>query len=113
MLVIGADLVFPLQEKAISEMKIKERIDFCQQNQDCSASNFGSVFSAYDSRVLACFRRLHAGSARGVQFSPKKANWLLNHGNGSYAQALRLINLCIGIHRLLHKKIDTEVRIWK
>ena len=49
---------------------------------------------------------------KGVHFSKKTKNWLLNSG-GDFKTAVMLIGKVEKMHRLVGKKCKAEVRIWK
>lgn len=92
------------------ESGIKERLDHCKQHQDASKPNFGTVFCLADNRVMRFVAKLDK-NARGVHFSQKTRNWLLNE-DGTFKQAISKINRVKLLHKLIFKKCKTEVVIW-
>ena len=92
------------------EAGIKERLDHCKQHQDASKPNFGTVFCKADNRVMRFVAKLDK-NARGVHFSQKTRNWLINE-NGTFKQAISRIKRVKRLHRLIFKKCKTEVIIW-
>jgi len=88
-----------------SEGKIKERVSWSKQNQDHSAPNCGSVFKAFDGRVMV---RLKGLGFAGSSFSAKTTNWLLCRG-GRHWPLLMLILLAQLLHRLIGRRAVLEL----
>ena len=97
--------------------KVKEaRLQFCKNNFEYGKGCFGTCFSKVNYKLLKVVSMLYSvlkfGNGR-VTFAKNNVNWLVNHGNGSYEDAIRIINLCKQLHRLCRKDIMCEVVIWE
>ena len=62
---------------------------------------------------MKMFKNPLIGKKAGVQFSGKTTNWMLNIKNGCYRDAVALLERVELVHRLLHKRCEREVKIWK
>lgn len=112
--VVSAIFHFERVNKCISEKRREERIEFCKATQDSSAPNFGSVFKYSNYRIMRIIQILSLGKKKGVHFSRKSGNWLLNSGDGEgFNDAKRLICFVKVIHKILKKKCEVEVIIWE
>ena len=89
---------------------IKERLEHCRVHQDSSKPNFGTAFCVADNRVMRLVCKMDK-NAKGVHFSQKTRNWLLNDG-GTFKQAMTRIKRVKRLHKLAFKKCKTEVVIW-
>ena len=89
-----------------------ERIELCKKKQDNSAPNFGTVFCESNKIIMQLFKYLPIGSKKGIMYSKKTANWMLNNG-GSFESAVLLIERVKKIHRVFGQKCRTEVIIWE
>lgn len=96
--------------------KIKtERIKFCREKFEYGNGCFGTCFSVANYKILkmvssyAKFRKIGKGR---VTFGENNSNWLVNHGSGTYKDAIKLINTCKLLHRVCKKNIKCEVIIW-
>ena len=72
---------------------------------------FGTVFSTSTGRILKLLSILH-NKKGSIHFAKNNKNWLVNDGNGTYDDAMYLINKAMKWHKLLHKNIKCEVIIW-
>lgn len=111
--ILGA--TFSFDKIDVNELKKlkNERITFSKNRQDNSGYNFGSVFMDNDSRIMSMLKKLGPGYKNGVRFSRKTGNWILNSGEGTYDQAIKLINRVEKLHKIIGKKAVPEVIIWK
>lgn len=96
-----------------SKKRIKERIKMCKEKQDMSNANFGTVFSESNKYIIKLMKFIKIGNKKGITFSKKTSNWMLNNGNGTYKEAEFLINFVKKLHKIFNKKCELEVRIWK
>lgn len=112
MIVLGAVFDFPSVNIDDAKRKREDRIRYVKKLQDSSGYNFGSVFREYNKYIMQVIRLLHVGYEDGISYSSKTSNWLINRRNGSYQQAINLIEKVVKIHRLLGMKIVREVIIW-
>ena len=94
------------------EMAVKERLEHCRIHQDASKPNFGTVFCQSNSMVMRLVYRMDLRKRKGVYFSHKTRNWLIND-NGTFAQASFRLRLVTILHKLILKSCKTEVVIWK
>ena len=111
--ILGATLKFDPMDPAEGARRVKERIDFCRENQDNSAPTFGSVFRSSDNRIMKLVQLTGMGKASGCHFSKKTKNWMLHGENGSYAEAEKLIARIKKLHKLLGRPCQLEVLTWK
>ena len=111
-IVLGAEFDFPKQDLETSKRLIKERLELCKRLQDSSKPNFGSTFMNYNKTIIRFAKRLKMGNKKGIHFSRKTGNWLVNEGNGTYREAIRQIKRIERVHKLFRKKCDREVILW-
>lgn len=111
-IVLGA--TFSFDEVSVDEStRLKqERLALVKERQDNSGYNFGSVFNEKSAIIMQLIKLLHPGYKNGMAFSKKTANWLINNGEGTYEQAIKLINKVEMLHKIIGKKSVPEVRIW-
>ena len=110
-LILSARFKFKSGKKEEFEADVKERLDHCKTHQDASRPNFGTVFCKSDNRVMRLCAKLDK-NAKGVHFSQKTRNWLVNE-NGTFRQAQKRINRVKLLHKLIGKKCKSEVIIWE
>lgn len=110
-IILGAKFKFPSQTIDVSKKRIAERLAI-SKNQDKSGGNCGSVFKVFDPRLMRVvkFLRLRCG---GAHFSSKTANWIVNTNHASYRDVKCLMNKVVFLHKVLLKKIETEVIDWE
>lgn len=114
LIVLGASFTFEKKDLNNSDQLTKqERMDFSKAVQDYSGPSFGSVFCQQNKFIMQVVRILGPGYKNGMAFSKKTSNWLTNRGEGTFSQAIKLINRVEKIHKLIGKKIVPEVIIWK
>lgn len=111
-IILGVLFQFLPMLKEDSEQLKRERIVLCNKNQDKHGTNFGSVFSKYDRRILKLVSKLSLNKKEGVMFSKKTINWICNGGKGTYSDTIKLIKLVKKIHEIFGKEIELEVVIW-
>lgn len=110
--IMSVELQFSVMELWESERLRKERVELCKSKQDNSAPNLGSVFYEANPKIMSLFKKFPVGKCRGVRYSEKTLNWLLNYNNGSYRDAVKLIRRVELLHRILGCKCKTEVVFW-
>lgn len=110
--ITGVRFKFRPMKPEVSDQRKKGRIELCKKVQDMSSPNFGTVFSNSFRPVIELVKLLGMGKKKGVHFSKKTKNWLLNSG-GDFKTAVMLIGKVEKMHRLVGKKCKAEVRIWK
>lgn len=111
MIVLGVWLRFQPGDREAFYEACRKRLADTGKKQDAAKPNFGSVFDAYDRRILSVLKRLPKRRT-GVHFSPKTTNWLINE-NGTFRQAMTRITAVRLLHRLCFRKCSVEVIIWR
>lgn len=111
-LILEVDFRFPRLDTEESEKRRKQRIDLCRNKQDSSAPNFGTVFCESNKLIMQMFKYLPIGRGRGICYSSKTANWMLNQG-GSFEEVVRMLDEVRKLHRIVGKKCRTEAVIWE
>lgn len=94
------------------DARIRDRLEHCREYQDGSKPNFGTVFCQSDGRVMRFVYRMDKKKDKGVYFSHKTRNWLINE-NGTFVQAKFRLKLVSLLHKLICKPCKTEVVIWE
>ena len=111
-LVLEAKMKFDVVSLEESNRLRKERLDLCKRVQDNSRPNFGSVFSTSNSLVMSLMQNPFFGKKGGIMFSTKTKNWLLN-SDGTFDDAIFLLNKVEKIHRYIKKPCEREVIVWE
>lgn len=114
LIIVGASFKFPEQTLEESKRLIAERLETCKKYQDNAKPNFGSVFCAFNVKIMNFIkkhRKLFCNSK--AHFSDKTTNWIINEGDGTFRDAMKCINKAKRIHKLFRKHIEVEVRIWE
>ena len=106
-IVLSAIFRFPDMDIEVSRKNKEDRLNLCRKSQDNSYPNFGSVFKLCNPRVMTLVR-IGGIRYKGIAFSKKTGNWLLNKG-GSYNDAIRLIRFVELIHKVLKSECEREV----
>lgn len=114
MVILGANLHFKSIDKIEAQEKIRTRQDRVKKMFDYSGGNFGSVFSICNPRIMQLFSKLQVAGfkKKGVHFSQKTINWLVNNG-GTYTEAIKLIRRAKIIHCILFQPCEIEIKIWE
>ena len=112
-IILSAVFRFPKQEKYESKQLIHSRIQWCKDTQDNSKPNFGTVFSTSNKVIMKIFKFMKYGQKNGIRFSGKTSNWLLNTGNGTYKDAIKVINRVELLHKMINLKCKREVVTWE
>ena len=91
-----------------------ERVQLCKQFQDNKYPNAGTTFCESDPRIMNIFQKISSKKAtKGVHFSVKTSNWLQNRGEGTYNEAIKLINRVKFLHKILGKSCKLEYKVWE
>lgn len=112
-IILEVQFKFKPQTLEISKVLRNDKRAYSKYHHDYSAPNFGSVFSTFNPMILRIAKRLGYGNGNGVHFSKKTLNWILKEGNGSYQEAIYIINRIIKAHKILRKSCKLEVIVWK
>lgn len=112
-IILGAEFQFPEMSAEDAQKGIDDRLALCKKTQDMSYPNFGTVFCVSNTKIMDYFRKFHVGYKNGCSFSPKRKNWMLNRENGTFKQAVSLLNRVKRLHKILRKECRCEVRIWE
>lgn len=111
-IILGATVqLYPIS-KDDAEKRIKNRIEYANRTQDHSGASFGTLCSQSNTRLIALSRALHKGNPKGVHFSTIRPNCLINNGEGTFEESMKLIRSVQRLHKFFHKKCELEVRIW-
>lgn len=113
MVILSILFRFQQEEKEVLEKKREKRLEYSRRRQDPKGFNFGSVFLSCSNGAMKLIKRFRLCHSGEVAFSAKTSNWLVNEGNGTFKQAVKVIRRAIRINRLFGKKAELEVIIWK
>lgn len=116
-LILSAKFLFKKTDPQEAKRRIDERRDWCLKTQDRSGPNFGSVFREQNSKIMRVIMKVGMGDCKGVHFSKKAQNWLINSSEegkrkGYFKDTIKLIERVKRIHKFFRKKCVTEVIIW-
>ncbi len=111
-IILGAEINLQRQKKEVSEKRIQKRKEYCRQNQRWGRGCFGSCFSKCNGKALTIWYRLFGHRKRGVMIDSRNRNWLINNGEATYLETVKLIKKAVLIHHILRKDVETEVVIW-
>lgn len=111
--VLGATFQFKRISKYESGRRKQERLQLIKKSQDSSGPNFGSVFRESNKYIMELVKLFHPGYANGMTYSKKTRNWLINQGEGTYDEAITLINRVIKWHKLFGMNANPEVIMWE
>ena len=90
------------------------RVRLCKQFQDNKYPNAGTTFCESDPRIMNIIQKISSKKAtKGVHFSFKTSNWLQNRGEGTYNEAVKLINRVKFLHKILGKPCKLEYKVWE
>ena len=78
-----------------------------------SAPNFGTVFCESNKYIMTLVKKLRLGYQNGCAFSGKTSNWMLRGKEGTFEQAMKLLNKVQKWHRMFGRNCRTEVEIWE
>lgn len=112
-IILGCTFKFERKSKEESKRLKEERIKLCKMVQDTSGYNFGSVFKVNDWKVMWFVRNISIVNKKGIHFSKKTPNWMVNKGEGTFKQAIKIIKRVEYLHRIIGKKAVPEVIIWE
>ena len=110
--ILGALFEFPFMSKTETTIKVQERIDLCKRVQDMSGPNFGTVFCESNKYIMTVVRKIHLGYKNGCTFSSKTKNWMIKGTNGTFEQAVTLLNTVKRWHKFFGLRCRAEVRLW-
>lgn len=111
-IILGAHFEFLVAPQEETSARVKERIDYCKNVQDMSGPNFGTVFCESNKYIMAIVRKINLGYKNGCRFSSKTRNWMIHGEDGTFNQAISLLNKVKKMHKLVGKRCRAEVRIW-
>lgn len=109
-IILGAELKLIEQPIEESKRRIDNRRKRCIEIQEYGKGCFGSCCKEYSRRIQKIVRILPIH--KKVSQSSKNANWLLNNGDASFGDAIRIINISKLLHKLFRKKFELEIKIW-
>lgn len=96
--------------------KVKEaRLKYCKEKFEYGKGCFGTCFSTVNYKIIKfvyLYDKIRKLGKKRVTFGKNNRNWLVNHGNGKYKDAMKIINMCKLMHKLCFKKLKCEIVIW-
>lgn len=101
------------QSKEKSKELIEKKKEFSRKYQDTSKPNFGSVYSKFDHNIMRAVQILQLGNKKGIHFSKKSFDWIINEGSNDSDYAISLIRKVKRWHLHLGKECRVEVVIWE
>lgn len=110
-IILGAEIKVIPQSQEESKLKIKKRIELCKDKQEWGNGCFGTCFSKANIHILKLAKLIKCKSGE-IRFGSKNCNWFVNDGNGTFKDTMKLIKLCVFLHKITFQKIELEVRIW-
>ena len=113
MVILAVLFRFSQDEMEVLEKRRNKRLEYSRHRQDSEGFNFGSVFFNYSSGAMKLIRRFRLCHSGEIAFSGKTLNWLVNKGDGTFKQAVKVIRRAACINRLFGIKAELEVIIWK
>lgn len=90
----------------------KQRMLYCKKYQDNSKGNCGSVFKECSSKLMRILKKIRFGNRR-IHFSEKTSNWIINEGGASFKDINRILNCVKYMHKIIKKKCELEIVIWR
>ena len=111
-IILGAEIEAIVQSEDISQERIKKRLEHCRKKQNMGKGCFGTCFSHANPRILKIVRLISSKKARATQ-DKENSNWIVNNGNATFKDVMRIIRRCKLLHRLFGQEIECEVRIWE
>ena len=112
-IILGGIFQFPKMSAEEAQKGINDRLELCKKTQDMSYPNFGTVFCVSNARIMEYFCKHHIGFKNGCTYSPIRKNWMLNREEGTFKQAVKLLDKVKRMHKLFRKECKCEVRIWE
>lgn len=110
--ILGAECNFIKQSIEKSKERIKIRLEKTRRNQEMGKGTFGTCFAEANPKLLKIISILTHRKGK-IRFASNNANWFVNDGNGTFSDCMILIKRCELIHKIFHKNIKREVRIWE
>lgn len=100
-----------------SQKLVHDRIEHCKNYQDMRYPNFGSVFRESNGYLMDVVKLVSSvwakNKKKGVHFSDKTCNWLINKNNGTFDELMKKVNKVKKLHSIFKQKCELEVRIWE
>lgn len=113
-IILGAIFKFDALSKEVLDNRRKERTSLVRKVQDSSGGyNFGSVFKNNNRYLMQLVKLFSIGYKDGISFSSKTSNWIINKGDGTFNQAIKIISFVEKLHKFFFQKIKKEVIIWE
>ena len=100
--------------KEEAQYRIEQRMNEVNSEQDRSFPNIGSLCSRSNPKIMNFLKNNKViFKHKGICLSSKKNNWIINKGQGTFSQAIEIINLVKFLHLVTFNKCEIEARIWK
>lgn len=111
--IVSAKFLFEEMDPEEGKKRCRERMELVKQNQDNRYPNAGTTFCECDQKLMKFFQKTAGSKAAGVHFSDQKPNWLQNRGDGSFAEAQKLLGKVEKAHKLAGKSCRLEYAVWE
>jgi len=109
-LILGAYFKPPLQDVAVGDAKVKERMRYVKITQDFNQRAAGSIFKSARHRFFDLVKGMKIGDA---QYSKKTTNWINNTGSAKAVDVLRLIRIVKLLNLVTLKRAQQEIEVWE
>lgn len=114
--ILGAVIQCPQRDLEEAKSRKEARLRRCKEQFEYGKGCFGTCFMKANGKILKMVSTLDKlcklGKGR-VTFGKTNKNWLVNQGDGTFKDALRIIKACKRAHRLVGREAVCEVVIWK
>ena len=115
-LILGARIRCLHMDKEQARKVKEERVQFCKNKFEYGKGCFGTCFSDVNYKIIKLLQKsdklIKLGKGR-VTFGKNNPNWLVNHGDGTFGDAMRIIDVCKKVHKICTRDIKCEVIIWE
>lgn len=114
--ILGATLLCPQRDIEDAKQRKEARLRFCKEKFEYGKGCFGTCFEKVNYRILklvVAYDRVRKLGKGRVTFGKTNKNWLVNQGDGTYRDAIKIINTCKRAHRLFGKEARCEVVLWE
>ncbi len=112
-IIVGCEIRLSRQDMEKSRERIAARKDYCRRNMEYGKGCFGTCFSRCSGKLVKLNALATKFKKMNVQQGRIKANWLVNYGDGTFDEAMTIIENCERLHKMFGKMISREVQIWE
>lgn len=114
--ILGAVLNCPQRTLEEAKSRKEARLRRCKEQFEYGKGCFGTCFMKANGKILklvSAYDKVRKLGKGRVTFGKNNKNWLVNQGGGTYRDAIKIINTCKRVHRLLGKEARCEVVLWE